>query len=174
MKLRAVFATARHERERLRLLPEHADPLAPRSELAATFEQVDDGHGEHGMIPPTGSFRGAAKPRTRNLQARARVMDSGLATFRWRPGMTDRACGCLRIGLLMPGQHQEFPLARQRRLRHHEGWRLGEFDLVLAVHALKKTAERKNAEIMHRHHPRRPPGVYSLPHAIPMPSEDHR
>jgi len=50
VKLRAVFATARHERERLWLLPEHADPVAPRSELAATFEQVDDGHGSMGKF----------------------------------------------------------------------------------------------------------------------------
>ena len=41
----------------------------------------------------------------------------------------------------MPRQHQEFPLARQRRLRHHERRRFGKFDPVLATHALEETAQ---------------------------------
>jgi hypothetical protein len=47
----AVFAAARHEHERVRLLPQHVDPAARGAQRLGGFRETDDRHFRHGGPP---------------------------------------------------------------------------------------------------------------------------
>src|SRR5262249_32404588 len=84
------------------------------------------------------------------------------ASWRPRSSRSTIGMGCM----LMPRQYEEFSLIRQRRLRHHKGRGFGEFDLVLAIHALEERAQREGAEVVHRHHQWCLYGLYHLHHTF--------
>jgi hypothetical protein len=51
MELAAIFAAARHERERFRFLPKHAHALAFIAELTRLVRQIHDRHFGHVFGP---------------------------------------------------------------------------------------------------------------------------
>ena len=66
----------------------------------------------------------------------------------------------------MPRQHQDLRLCRQVRFREHERRRLARFDVPLLLHAVEKSVERVDAEVVHRDRQRRLERVQHLDHAV--------